>query len=332
MTRNFPILIALSLLILTGPQARAAGDYASRPEVRAFVQEMVKDEGFDKDSLLAVFADANYEQSIIDAISRPAEKVLTWKEYQDIFLTAKRVDEGKAFLRDNAQVLSRAQEKYGVPPEVVGAIIGVETMYGRFRGKYRVIDALSTLAFDYPPRASFFRGELKQFLLLAREEKASPETPLGSYAGAMGYGQFIPSSYRHYAVDFDGDGFRDIWNNPVDAIGSVANYLAVHGWERGGPVTTQASSHNAPEGVFGDELEPSTTVGALVDAGFDAPGDLPADLGVAPILLHGKAGPEYWLGFHNFYVISRYNHSKLYAMAVYQLSRRLGEAPLVASH
>jgi membrane-bound lytic murein transglycosylase B len=226
--------IVCTVVLLVGSLARADTEYASRPEVQTFVGELVTAEGFSRAELLDVFREAKFQQSIVDAISKPAEKVLTWKEYQDIFLTEKRVEEGARFMSEHGATLARAEQAFGVPAAIVAAIIGVETMYGRYRGNYRVIDALSTLAFDYPPRAKFFRGELKQFLLLAREEKQSATEAKGSYAGAMGYGQFIPSSYRAYAIDFDGDGLRDIWQNPTDAIGSVANYLAKHGWVEGG--------------------------------------------------------------------------------------------------
>jgi len=214
--------------------------YANREEVIAFANELAESEGFKAEGLLTVFRQAQYKQSIIDAISRPAEKVLTWSEYQDIFLTRSRIVAGNKFMMENKEALQRAYQEYGVPPVIITAIIGVETMYGKNRGNYRVLDALSTLAFDYPPRSSFFRSELRHFLLLVREENPTLVDVKGSYAGAMGYGQFIPSSYRHYAVDFDGDGVRDIWNNPTDAIGSVANYIAEHGWRKADLIVVRA--------------------------------------------------------------------------------------------
>jgi membrane-bound lytic murein transglycosylase B len=318
-------IVVLCLALFLSPVSN--GDYSSRAEVKAFIDEMVTEEGFSGQELERVFRQASYKQSIIDAISRPAEKVLTWKEYQDIFLTRKRVSRGTQFLMENHEALVAAKEKYGVPPVVIAAIIGVETMYGRITGSYRVIDALATLAFDYPPRSPFFRGELKHFLMLVREEGQSPLDPLGSYAGAMGYGQFIPSSYRHYAVDFDGDGSRDIWQNPTDAIGSVANYLAEHGWRQGEPVAYQVTVSPEVEAAFGSTLKPSVTLGEL---GPVVVGDAPIDGTsmtdeslVSPIRLEGKRGSEFWVGHQNFYVITRYNHSKLYAMAVFQLSEQL---------
>lgn len=323
LVRIVPVLFVV--LIVAACNQAGARSYHDRKEVIDFIQELVDTEGFAREDLDAVFRDAVYKQKIIDAISRPAEKVLTWKEYQDIFLTDRRVNEGLVFMAENGEALARVEKVYGVPAEIVAAIIGVETMYGRIRGSYRVIDALSTLAFDYPPRAGFFRKELKEFLLLAREEKQSPIDPLGSYAGAMGYGQFIPSSYRHYAVDFDGDGFRDIWNNPVDAIGSVGNYLHRHGWQRQEPITVAVAVARDSEmqAIFEEALKPSSTVAALKSAGVAVPAELNNDLAVAPLIFRGKQGDEHWIGFDNFYVITRYNHSKLYAMAVFQLSERL---------
>jgi len=297
-----------------------------RADVQAFIAEMVANEGFKRDFLEQTFAQASYKQKIVDAISRPAERTLNWREYQDIFLTDRRTREGKAFMLKHKATLARAYRKYGVPPEVVVAIIGVETMYGTITGNYRVIDSLSTLAFDYPPRGKFFRSELKAFFMLAREEGQNPLEPKGSYAGAMGYGQFISSSYRAYAVDFDGDGVRDIWHNPVDAIGSVANYLSRHGWQKQGAVTQRVKvvePNESLEGMFNVKLQVSSSVGQLTDRGVMLSSPLDPGVMVSPMRLLGKQGYEYWLGLHNFYVITRYNHSKLYAMAVYQLSLRL---------
>lgn len=314
------LMILASVLL---PLQAFANGYAAREEVLAFIDEMSETEGFSREGLLKVFAEARYKQSIVDAISRPAEKVLTWKEYQDIFLTDRRVVQGRAFMEENAAALKRAELEFGVPPVIVTAIIGVETMYGLRRGTFRVIDALSTLAFDYPPRSGFFRKELKEFLLLTREEKTPAVEPLGSYAGAMGYGQFIPSSYRRYAVDFDGDGLRDIWKNRADAIGSVANYLARHGWRPGELVAIPVDVKDENTSVFASSLTPSMTVRELESAGIVEGIDAPDEARVTPLRFEGKTGSEFWLGFENFYVITRYNHSKLYAMAVFQLSEYL---------
>ncbi|MEX0941193.1 MAG: lytic murein transglycosylase B [Pseudomonadales bacterium] len=318
-------MIRVSLLLISTlvVSPAIANDYHLRPEVLEFIDELVAEEDFDRTALLSIFNEASYKQSIVDAISRPAEKVLEWKDYQDIFLTKKRVEQGRRFLEENADALAAAHDLYGVPPEIVTSIIGVETMYGQIRGNYRVIDALSTLAFDYPPRSRFFRSELKHFLLLAREEKQSPTSPMGSYAGAMGYGQFIPSSYRHYAIDFDGDGFRDIWDNRVDAIGSVANYLAEHGWRARETIVLPIEVAGAGNtGLFKEDLSPSISIEQLQHRGLAGEIGEAGETKVAPLTFAGKQGPEYWLGFRNFYVITRYNHSKLYAMAVFQLSQQ----------
>ncbi|MFT7218993.1 MAG: membrane-bound lytic murein transglycosylase B [Candidatus Azotimanducaceae bacterium] len=304
-----------------GPERPA---YSDREEVKALVRELVQDSGFNEAELLSIFGQAVYKQHIIDAISRPAERTLNWAEYQDIFLTERRAKSGIAFMHEHHKALLRAQEVYGVPPVLVTAIIGVETMYGRIAGNYRVLDALSTLAFDYPPRSKFFRRELKQFILLAREENQVITELKGSYAGAMGLGQFIPSSYRHYAVDFDGDGFRDIWNNPTDAIGSVANYLSVHGWRPGAAVTLAVDGESLPQDIFNVSLKPSQSMSNMRALGLAATSvEVDGDARISPMRLEGKAGNEYWLGLQNFYVITRYNHSKLYAMAVFQLSESL---------
>ena len=312
------------LALLLAPVVGQAMDYADREEVQAFVKEMAIQESFNERELLSVFRHAEYKQNIIDAITRPAEKTHTWAEYQDIFLTERRVVSGVEFMEQNRTALEAAHEVYGVPPVIVTAIIGVETMYGRISGSYRVLDALSTLSFDYPPRSKFFKRELKEFILLAREEKQMITELKGSYAGAMGMGQFIPSSYRAYAVDFDKDGFRDIWSSPADAIGSVANYLSKHGWKRGAKVTLEVSASTLPADTFNVSLKPTISVGELKKLGMT--GDL-ANIGleevVSPMQLNGKNGEEFWIGMENFYVITRYNHSKLYAMAVFQLSERL---------
>lgn len=328
-------LLLVSLLFGLGSVSSAQADYLAHTEVAAFIDEMVSEEGFSAAELKPIFADASFKQGIVDAMSRPAERVLTWETYQDIFLTERRVREGHEFMQKYHTALERARQKYGVPPEIITAIIGVETMYGSNKGHYRVIDALATLAFDYPPRSTFFRSELKHFLLLAREEHLSPLAPVGSYAGAMGYGQFISSSYREYAVDFDADGLRDIWENPIDAIGSVANYLSRHGWQADATVVLRtpvpATAKTTLAGVYNVDLKPSTDLGALRRLGVVLDGvALADDTRVSPMRLEGKQGDEYWLGLQNFYVITRYNHSELYAMAVFQLSERLGLIPQVA--
>lgn len=302
-----------------------ADTYSAREDVVAFANEMSEAHGFDADALLVTLAKAEYKQSIIDAISRPAEKRLTWGEYRKIFLTKSRIEGGKKFLREHAQTLGRAEREFGVPAHVIVAVLGVETLYGRRKGSYRVLDALTTLGFDYPPRSRFFRKELKEFLLLTREENLAPDALVGSYAGAMGYGQFIPSSYRAYAIDYSGDGVKDIWDNPVDAIGSIAAYLSRHGWKRGETITMPVNGPaSGADDLLNVSLKPYTTVAAVRDQGVRVDGV--EDAADATLMhLDGADGDEYWLGLHNFYVITRYNHSKLYAMAVYQLGEAVAE-------
>lgn len=302
-------------------------EYERQVLIEDFITEMVRDHGFTPTPLRSALEQAEKKQSILDAISRPAEKTLEWKDYRKIFITEQRIAGGVRFMRKHRAVLERAELVYGVPKEVITAIIGVETYYGRMKGNYRVVDALSTLAFDYPPRAEFFRGQLKEYFILAREENIDPFSIKGSYAGAMGYGQFIPSSYRHYAVDFDGDKKRDIWENPTDAIGSVANYFKDHGWQSGEPVVVPAIAQGEEyQALINASLKPELTVEELAAKGFSAK-DRRRYMGAATAMeLQGAQGTEHWLGLKNFYVITRYNHSRLYAMAVYQLSQAINRA------
>jgi membrane-bound lytic murein transglycosylase B len=301
--------------------------YADNPAALAVVDELVAEEGFDRDALLEVLAQARRRESILEAMSRPAEKVKPWYEYRAIFLTEEREDAGVAFFREHRDALERAERETGVPAEIILAIIGVETYYGRIAGKHRVLDALSTLAFDYPRRSTFFTSELKHYLILTRDQGFDPTELTGSYAGAMGYGQFMPSSYRGYAVDFDDDGVTDIWNNPVDAIGSVANYFVRHGWRPGEPVVFAAdAADDVPDEYFvqgRSGLQPERSIGEFAAAGVVPRVELDAALPAVAMKFQLEDGYEYWLGLHNFYVITRYNHSAMYAMSVYQLSERL---------
>lgn len=307
---------------LCGTSAQA--DYRGHPGAQALIDEMVTEHAFTQEGLQSLFAGAEKQQSILDAISRPAEKTKAWHEYRDIFLTERRENEGVAFFREHREALARAQAETGVPAEVIVAIIGVETYYGRIAGSYDVLDALSTLAFDYPKRSKFFTSELKNFLLLAREQGMDPAALRGSYAGAMGYGQFMPSSYRAYAIDFDGDDVVDIWNNPTDAIGSVANYLAKHGWREGEPVVSAATA-TAPlaEEAFDGGLKPARSMAAFQEMGLTPQQQLSPDALAKAMRFELEDGYEYWLGLHNLYVITRYNHSSMYAMSVYLLSQRI---------
>ena len=313
-------LIALFLLVVS---LNAHANYSERSDVQAFIDEMVEKHGFARETLMSQFASAKRLDGVLEAIAKPAEKVLTWKEYRPIFITAKRISRGNEFLQENRETLMRAEKEFGVPAEIITAIIGVETFYGRLSGKTQVFDSLVTLGFDYPPRARFFRSELEQYLLLTREENVDVRDIQGSYAGAMGMPQFISSSYRHYAVDFDGDGKRDLWNNTVDVIGSVANYFKVHGWEPGGQVVVPAriNAHMKDEiEETRNNLKPHTLIADMTNNGIYPEVEVDNSLKATLVTLEGDNGKEYWLGLDNFYVITRYNHSALYAMAVYQLS------------
>lgn len=292
--------------------------------VDRFIAGMVGRHGFDAAQLRAVFADARRQAAILDAISRPAE-AKPWYQYRPIFITPDRIDAGVAFWRDHAAVLERARQTYGVEPEIVVAIIGVETFYGRNTGKYRVIDALGTLAFHYPQRAEFFRGELEQYLLLTRDQRLDPRRLNGSYAGAMGLPQFIPSSYRHYAVDFDRDGRTDIWDGVPDAIGSVARYLKEHGWRAGETVAVPARVDGGAPRLAAAQLKAAVEYGRLAQSGVRAESPLGHDVKVGLLEFDNQDGREYWLGLNNFYAITRYNRSPLYAMAVYQLATLIRE-------
>jgi membrane-bound lytic murein transglycosylase B len=295
-------------------------DYENRDSVKGFVNEVAKKDGFDPQQLLNIFEQVEKKQRIIDLISRPAEKAKPWHEYREIFVTAPRIAAGVEFWEENEAALNRAGSKFGIPIEIIVAVIGVETNYGRNKGSFRVMDALSTLAFDYPPRARFFRSELRELLLLAREENKDPLELIGSYAGAMGYGQFIPSSFRAYAIDFDGDGARDIWSNRTDAIGSVANYFFRHGWDGEGPVAVPVTVTDERADQFANQgLKPKRSIAELRKAGVEHV-SLPDQTLGALFRLEGNGGWEYWLGLHDFYVITRYNHSHMYALAVVQLS------------
>ena len=311
----------------TPPSGANAGQpLARRADVQAFIREMAAQHGFKAASLQAVFSRAYAKPEIIAAMSRPAE-AKPWYAYRTIFVNPKRIQGGVECWRANEAALARAEQVHGVPPEIVVAIIGVETQYGGNMGKYRVLEALSTLAFDYPRRADYFRKELENFLLLTRAEGIDPLSVRGSYAGAMGYGQFMPGSFRSYAIDFDGDGHRDLWRNPRDAIGSVANYFQQHGWRTGEPVAVPVQVNGAawPALVSRKLDRPQYSVASLQAQGVVLREPVGGGQTAMLLELQGREGPEYWLGFDNFYVITRYNHSPLYAMAVYQLGQEIRE-------
>jgi len=295
-----------------------------RPDVKAFIKTMVNEHDYDCDKLRDILSQAEMKHSIIDQISKPAEKTLTWAEYRPIFMTKQRVRAGAAFWRENSETLEDISARSGVPIEILVGIIGVETYFGRITGGHRVLDALSTLAFFYPPRARFFRGELEQFLLLVREEDMLAADAFGSYAGAMGRPQFMPSSYRAYAIDSTGDGKRDIWNDWADVAGSIANYFNAHGWKSGEDVATQATLSARWNGVLPEnKLTAEETVSSLSEMGVMFSTTLPNEAAGQLLTLEGADGDELWVGFHNFFVITRYNRSVMYGLAVHQLGQEI---------
>jgi membrane-bound lytic murein transglycosylase B len=322
-------LLALFASLLTPAahsQQESGTGFSDDPQVQAFILGMHEQHGFDLAQLTRQFAAIRPNASVLRAIRPPAfpEKQRSWERYRERFVNEQRIGSGLSFWRQHAATLLRAEAIYGVPPEVVVAIIGVETVYGQNMGSFRVLEALASLAFRYPPRADFFRSELEQFLLLARENGSSPLDIKGSYAGAMGIPQFMPSSQRRYAVDFDGDDRIDLRQSSTDAIGSVARFLQQHGWQKGSPVAVPARVRGDTGGLLAAGIKPSQTVAEMSVQGVVAvaDGQLPAAL---IDLVTPDAATEYWLGFDNFYVITRYNRSSFYAMAVFQLAEALRE-------
>lgn len=298
------------------------------PGTDEFVQKAISEYGLQEADVRALLAGAEYKQSIIDAISRPAEGK-PWHQYRKIFLTDTRIRQGIAFWKENRELIATASEKFGVDEAVIVSIIGVETSYGRITGSYKTVDALVTLGFYYPQnlssdRSGFFSKELLQYMQLAGEEGLPAADVTGSYAGAMGMGQFMPSSYREYAVDFDGDGKRDLWRSTSDVVGSVANYLHRHGWQPGKPVTRRArASQDAAFDMIKSDLRPTLSVAEWEEKGFRSSSELLPSLPAAVLKLVEEDRNSYWLTFKNFYVITRYNRSPRYAMAVYDLSQEI---------
>ena len=323
-------LLAVAAILAISVSCSQAADKTfldvTRPDVAAFIDQMVAEHEFSREALATVLGQAEIKQSIIKKISTPAEKKLTWAEYRKIFMTKERIAAGTTFWLENRDMLERIRKETGVSVEMIVGIIGVETYYGRITGKDRVIDALVTLAFDYPPRSKFFRNELVQFLVLAREEEFEATAALGSYAGAMGRPQFMPSSFRAYAVDATGDGKRDIWDNWADVAGSVANYFVEHGWRPGEEVTSQATLSNRWSGPVPEprnKLKADGTVESLSRQGVVFATDLCADSKSELLTYEGDAGTEHWVGFHNFFVITKYNRSAMYALAAHQLGQEI---------
>ncbi|HEX9208188.1 MAG TPA: lytic murein transglycosylase B [Steroidobacteraceae bacterium] len=339
MTRNRPPLRAgagpsfariacvLASLGLLPTLASAQAFDPGREDIAAFIVEVAHAHGFEPGPLAATLAQAESRPAILQAIARPAERTLTWDEYRAKFLVDRRIQRGVAVAAERRAELEQAQAATGVPADILLAIVGVETLYGENTGKYRVIDALATLAFDYPPRAPYFRGELEQFLLMAREERIDPLMPLGSYAGAMGVPQFMPTSFRKWAVDGDDDGHRDLWNDWADVLASVGNYLKVHGWRAGEPVMVPADATGADlSGLEMTRPALTETVGSLRRRGVKFATTLPDDAPAMLVSLAVGFGSEFRVGFTNFYAITRYNRSHMYASAVSDLADAIAAA------
>jgi len=328
----FPLLLAGALLTAAPPVDAIELD--QYPELRALIDEMVAQHGFAQEKLERTFRRTRFRQEIIDAIERPKE-ALPYHEYRELFVTAQNRNRGQRFWKQHDRTLRDAEQNYGVAPEVIVGILGVETSYGRNKGRYPVMDSLTTLTVAYPRRAEFFRRELAQYLLLTREIDIDPLKIKGSYAGAFGIAQFIPSSYRQYAVDFNGDGKRDLIHNAADAIGSVANFLKRHGWQPHGPVAAEARVEGTLYAwVEKLGIKPLLSIRDLGNYGIHPAVSLSATPAVgeepaaALVSVEGRAGPIYRLAYNNFYVITRYNRSSRYAMAVYELSESVRAAML----
>ena len=302
----------------------------SNPIIKKFIDQMVKKDKFDRKELVAMFDKVKTHSEIIDKMNRPAE-AWPWHRYRNIFLKQQRIDQGVEFWNENEALLNEAEKELGVDAQVIVGILGVETRFGRRMGDFRVVDALTTITVDYPRRSKYFKKELRHVLLLAREEKIDPLGMMGSYAGAMGKAQFMPSSYRAYAIDYNNDGRRDLTGSTADAVGSIATYLKKHGWKFRQPITARAT-------VSGDKhkkyvvkgMKPKVKIADIGKFGVTTKAIFPSTAKASLIELEQKEGDkdvkEYWLGMNNFYAITRYNHSNLYAMAVYQLSEEIKAA------
>lgn len=307
------------------------GDFANNPNSQQFIDKMVNKHGFDRQQLQEILSQAKRLDSVLrlmdnqaptTSVKPPSGPNGAWLRYRKKFITPDNVQNGVVFWNQYEDALNRAWQVYGVPPEIIVGIIGVETRWGRVMGKTRILDALATLSFNYPRRAEYFSGELETFLLMARDEQDDPLNLKGSFAGAMGYGQFMPSSYKQYAVDFSGDGHINLWD-PVDAIGSVANYFKAHGWVKGDQVAVMANGQapGLPNG-----FKTKYSISQLAAAGLTPQQPLGNHQQASLLRLDVGTGYQYWYGLPNFYTITRYNHSTHYAMAVWQLGQAVALA------
>jgi len=323
LTPRLPLLL-IAIAVALGASAPAHALDVKRADVKAFIDEVSARDHLKKSWVTRVLKAAELRPAVIEAMTRPAERMRAWYEYRAIFITERRIKDGRDFVAAHRAELDAASRDTGVPGEIIAAIVGVETSFGRIMGNYRVVDSLATLGFEYPARSAFFRGELEQFLLLAREAKFDPLGVTGSYGGAMGAPQFIPSSYRSFAVDGDGDGRVDLWHSWPDIIASVAHYFSAHGWRSGEPIVASATLFDPDiEGLPAGRIDLSDRVDTLRARGvlFDTP--LAEDAPAVFLALKDTEAPTYRVGFHNFWVITRYNHSSMYALAVAELAQAL---------
>ncbi len=311
------VLSVPSLPVLAQP---AATQPALRAEYEAFVDELAAKHGLDRAALRRLFAQIRPQPSIIRAMNAPSTS-LPWHRFRKNHVDAVHINGGVKFWTQHAATLSRATREFGVPEEIITATIGIETHYGGYTGNFRILDALATLAFDYPKRAEFFRDELEQFVLMGKEMVLDLPSLRGSYAGAMGIPQFMPSSYRKYAVDFDGDGQRNLWSNVADVIGSVANYYKLHDWQPGEAIVVPARVSATPDAALVDDITPKTPISEFRKLGIQPAGEVKDDALAALLPLETESGMQYWFGLKNFYVITRYNRSTNYAMAVYEIAQ-----------
>jgi membrane-bound lytic murein transglycosylase B len=330
MKRSLPALLLSFALAACAVARETPATPETHPGQHAFARELAAEARQARPDLTEarineILDGAVKQPGIIAAMTRPAE-AKPWSDYRPIFMTEARIAGGAAYWREHAALLEPVAAEYGVPPEIIVAIIGVETSYGRITGSWRVLDALATLAFHYPPRAPYFRGELKRLLLLPEDTFPMPIGELrGSYAGAMGHAQFMPTSYATWAVDHDRDGRIDLWNNDGDIFASIAKYFIDHGWQPGAPVTDRATVGEDAIAPARDGFLPVSSVGELAEAGFTISAERDPATPATSLELAGAAGPEHWITYQNFYAITRYNRSPLYAMAVYQLSQAIAE-------
>jgi len=336
---------SLSIFILFSTLGFA--DYSEHPEAADLIDTLVSKHGFERDYVIKVLQSAKKQEKILESMSSPAEFTWTWDRYKKLFIEQKRINNGRVFLEENNELFNRVEDDFGVPKEIIASILGVETRYGKIKGSYRVIDSLATLSFDFPRRSKFFKSELIEYFQLTKENNLDIYSIQGSYAGAMGYGQFISSSYRAYAVDYDGDGYADLFNSVSDAVASIANYLKVHGWKRGGSVIQQVEVNNVRK-PYKNNIKSDKFISLMFSEGMNElyvvqSGDslleiaITNDLSLKELMLLNnisdqniiKTGQKltlqksrdlYFIGDDNFIAITKYNRSHFYAKAVYDLS------------